>query len=137
MGALRQKVLRYIERNWCYMISKASFSWNSCEPNSRTLIELKRVVNDFYSDVECKRLHAPDISLLIPYNLFRGMSLVYVPGTDYETKDGMHLIEECHKNLVYETEIKVPFYKRIFGHLFYGIGKMAGNMKGMTVTYKK
>lgn len=129
--------LKGIGFNRCYTFSKASFSWNAYEPDSRTLTELEKVVNDFYSDVESKRLHAPDISLLIPYNLFRGMSLAYVPGKEYETKDGIYWTEECRKNLVYAPEIKVPFYKKPIGHLFYGIGKMAGKMKGMTVTYKK
>ena len=116
---------------------KRSFSWNAYEPDSRPLTELEKVVNDFYSDIESQRLHAPDISLLIPYNLFRGMSLVYVLGIEYETKDGIYWTEECRKNLVYAPEIKVLFYKKPMGHLFYGIGKMAGNMKRMTVTYKK
>lgn len=65
------------------------------------------------------------------------MSLAYVPGTEYETKDGIYWTEECRKDLVYAPEIKVPFYKKVIGHFFYGIGKMAGNTKGMIVTYRK
>lgn len=123
--------------NRCYTFSKASFSWNAYVPNNKTLISLRKVVQKFYKDVESKKLHNPKIELLIPYNLFRGMSLAYVPGTDYETEDGVYWTDECRKGLVYAPGIKVAFYKRPVGHLFYWIGKLAGNMKGMQVTYKK
>lgn len=129
--------LKGIGFNRCYMFSKATFSWNLYEPDNRTLTELKKTVKKFYSDVASKRLYPPNISLLIPYNLFRGMSLAYVPGTEYETKDGEYWTEECRKNSVYSPKVKVPFYKKLIGHLFYEIGKTAGNMKGMTVTYRK
>lgn len=129
--------LKGIGFNKCYLFSKASFSWNAYEPNSKTLAELKKTVTKFYKDIKSKKLHAPNVSVMIPYNLFRGMSLAYVPETEYETKDGIYWTEECRKDLVYAPEIKVPFYKKVIGHFFYGIGKMAGNTKGMIVTYRK
>lgn len=129
--------LKGIGFNRCLLFSKATFSWNAYEPNARTLKALKKIVHKFYNDVNSKKLHSPDISLLIPYNLFRGMSLAYVPGTEYETQDGVYWTENCRKKSVYAPEIKVPFYKKIVGFVFYGIGKMAGRMKGMKVTYRK
>ena len=123
--------------NRCYTFSKASFSWNSYVPNNKTLISLRKVVQKFYKDVKSKKVHDPKVKLLIPYNMFRGMSLAYAPGTDYETEDGVYWTEECRKGLVYAPGVKVAFYKKPIGYLFYWIGKLAGNMKGMQVTYKK
>lgn len=71
------------------------------------MISLRKVVQKFYKDVKSRKLHDPKAKLLIPYNLFRGMSLAYAPG------------------------IKVAFYKKPIGYLFYWIGKLAGNLKGM------
>lgn len=123
--------------NRCYTFSRASFSWNAYVPNNKTLNSLRKVVQKFYKDVESRKLYNPKTKLLIPYNLFRGMSLAYVPGTDYETEDGVYWTDECRKGLVYAPGIEVAFYKKPIGHLFYWIGKLAGNMKGMKVTYKK
>ena len=130
-------VLMGIGFNRCYTFSKASFSWNAYVPNNKTLISLRNVVHKFYKDVKSRKLHSPKIELLIPYNLFRGMSLAYVPGTDYETEDGVYWTDKCRKDLVYASGIKVTFFKKPIGHLFYWIGKMAGRMKKMQVTYKK
>ena len=123
--------------NRCYTFSRASYSWNAYVPNNKTLSSLRKVVQKFYKDVESRKLYNPKTKLLIPYNLFRGMSLAYVPGTDYETEDGVYWTDECRKGLVYAPGIEVAFYKKPIGHLFYWIGKLAGNMKGMKVTYKK
>lgn len=132
-----KSMLRGIGFNRCYCFSRPTFSWNAYKPDSRTLGILKKKVNKFYRDVKSKKLHSPATILLMPYNLFRGMSLAYAPGTEYETKDGVYWTEEERKNKVYDLHVKVPFYKRIVGHIFYGIGKMAGKMKRMRVTYKK
>lgn len=129
--------LKGIGFNRCYLFSKASFSWNAYEPNDRTLKALEKTVHKFYKDVNSGKLHSPGVSLLIPYNLFRGMSLAYVPGTEYATQDGVYWTEECRRKSVYAREVQVPFYKKTVGYLFYGIGKAAGKAKGMLVTYRK
>lgn len=129
--------LKGIGFNRCYIFSRAAFSWNAYEPDERTLTALNKKVNKFYKDVKSKKIHSPDVSLLIPYNLFRGMSLAYVPGTEYETLDGTYWTKECRRKLLYAPGVKVSFYKKPVGCLFYGIGKLAGKMKGMTVTYRK
>ena len=131
------KTLKGIGFNKCYTFYKSSLSWNAYKPDNRTLTALNKTVKKFYRDVKSKRLYSPDISLLIPYNLFRGMSLAYVPGTEYATKDGEHWTEECRMNSVYSPKIKVPFYKMIVGQLFYLMGKKMGSCKKMTVTYRK
>lgn len=129
--------LKGIGFNRCYIFTKASFSWNAYEPNDRTLKALKKTVHKFFKDVDSKKLHSPKTSLLIPYNLFRGMSLAYVPGNEYETQDGVYWSDESRRKSVYAQEVKVPFYKKIVGYVFYGIGKIAGKTKGMLVTYRK
>lgn len=129
--------LKGIGFNRCYIFSRASFSWNAYEPNDRTLIVLNKKVNKFYKDVNSGKLHSPDVLQLIPYNLFRGMSLAYVPGTKYETEDGVYWTKEYHRKSVYDPKVKVPFYKKPIGYIFYRIGKLAGKMKGMIVTYRK
>lgn len=110
---------------------------NTYEPDDRALIALNKKVSEFYKDVNSGKLQSPAASLLIPYNLFRGISLAYIPGTDYETQDGVYWTEACRKKSLYAPQIKVPFYKKPIGGMFYEIGKLAGKMKGMMVTYKK
>lgn len=129
--------LKGIGFNRCYIFSRATFSWNSYEPDERTLSALNKKVGKFYKDIVSGKLHSPATSLLIPYNLFRGMSLAYIPGTEYATLDGVYWTEEHRRKSVYDPSVKVPFYKKLIGLLFYGIGKFAGRMKGMTVTYRK
>lgn len=127
--------LKGIGFNRCYKFSVASYSWNDYQPKENTIHTLEKVTLKFYKDVKSTKLHSPSCMLLIPYNLFRGMSLAYVKGTPYETQDGIYWTEEYRKKEVYDTSINVPFYKKPIGHLFYVIGKMAG--KVITVTYKK
>lgn len=92
-----KRTLMGIGFNRCYTFSRASFSWNAYVLNNKTLSSLGKVVQKFYKDVESRKLHNPKIGLLIPYNLFRGMSLAYVPGTEYETEDGVYWTDECRK----------------------------------------
>lgn len=132
-----RSTLKGIGFNRCYIFSRASFSWNAYEPDDRTLIVLNKKVSMFYKDINRGKLHSPNVSLLIPYNLFRGMSLAYVPGTKYETEDGVYWTEECRRKSVYDPKVKVPFYKKPIGYIFYEIGELAGKMKGMMVTYRK
>lgn len=132
-----EKTLKGIGFNRCYLFSKASISWNAYIPKDKSIHSLKRIVSKFYKDITSKKLHSPSISLLIPYNLFRGMSLSYVPGTEYETEDGVHWTKECRKKSVYAPEVKVFFLKKPIGYLFYVIGKRAGRSKKMKVTYRK
>lgn len=129
--------LKGIGFNRCYIFSRASFSWNAYEPGDKTLAALMKKINKFYKDVNSEKLHSPSASLLIPYNLFRGMSLAYVPGTEYETEDGVYWTKECRKKSLYAPGVKVSFYKKPIGYMFYVIGKIAGKMKGMVVTYRK
>ncbi|HWS28512.1 MAG TPA: NAD(P)H-dependent oxidoreductase [Clostridia bacterium] len=121
--------------NRCYSFGAAAYSWNDYTISGKTAQRLEKTVRRFQRDVASKKLHSPSTLFLIPYNLFRGMSLACVKGTEYEAYDGIHWTEECRKNGVYDRSVPVPFYKKPLGQLFYGIGKMAG--KSMVVTYKK
>jgi len=59
----------------------------------------------FYKDISSGKLHSPSAILLIPYNLFRGMSLAYVEGSEYETKDGWYWTQDCRKDKVYDASV--------------------------------
>lgn len=139
-GAAAKSIVNFlygIGFNRCYSYAKASFSWNAYVPNDKTFAALNRKVKKFYKDILSQKLHSPSTRLLILYNLFRGMSLAYVPGTNYETEDGIYWTQESRRKKVYMPEVNVTWWKRPIGHMFYLVGKVAGSMKRMTVTYKK
>ncbi len=129
--------LKGIGFNRCYMFSAAAFSWNLYKPKQRATHRLAKVTNTFYRDVASGKMHYPVTNLLIPYNLFRGMSLAYVPGSEYETEDGRYWTEPVRKDMVYDGAVPVFILQKPIGYLFYWIGKIAGNIKSMQVTYKK
>jgi len=103
--------------------------------NDKIQSKCAKLAGIFHKDVASKKLHAPGLLVLIPYNLFRGMSLSYVKGTEYEYMDGIHWSEPIRSKKVYDPSIDVPFYKKPFGSLFYMIGKLSS--KFLTVTYRK
>ncbi len=127
--------LASIGYNRCYKLPLATTSWNDYKVGAKASLKIKKKALRFYKDIESGKLHAPKIGILIPYNLFRGMSLGYVKGTEYETEDGNHWSDERRAKSAYDIAIKVPFYKKPIGHFFYLIGKKAS--KVTTVTYKK
>jgi multimeric flavodoxin WrbA len=127
--------LKGIGFNRCYQFSAATYSWNDYKITEAASSKLMKITDKFHRDIISGRLHSPSCVLLIPYNLFRGMSLAYVRGTEYEIQDGVYWTEESRKKGVYHSAIPVPFYKKPIGHLFYIIGKIAG--RKYMVTYKK
>ena len=127
--------LRGIGFNRCYPFGAAAYSWNDYRIGGKTAGQLEKTVRRFQRDVASRKLHAPSALVLIPYNLFRGMSLTYAKGAEYETRDGLHWTEACRRNGVYDRSVPVPLYKRPLGALFYWVGKMAGPK--LTITYKK
>lgn len=139
-GAAAKSIISFLKGigfNRCYSFSTASFSWNAYEPKTSTRLKLAKLTKKFYRDVASGKLHYPATTLLMPYNLFRGMSLAYVPGTEYETQDGIHWTDPDRKGRVYDSAVPVRFTQKLVGHLFYLIGKMAGKIKSMQVTYRK
>jgi len=123
--------------NRCYLFSQSSFSWNDYKPVEKTKKRLRKKTIAFYQDVKSKKLYGPSYKILIPYNLFRGMSLFYTKDSEFPTKDGEHWTKKYRKNKVYDALVFVPRYKRPIGHFFYAIGKFAGSRKKFQVTYKK
>lgn len=121
--------------NRCYIFATASNSWNDYRPDDKAKMKLSKITQRFYQDVRSKKLHSPSAALLIPYNLFRGMSLAYVKGAEYETKDGDFWTEENRKKHVYDPAVPVSLYKRPIGHLFYLVGILGG--KFVKITYRK
>ena len=141
-GVFADKTVKYlagtlmaIGYNRCYKLPIAACSWNNYQPNQKGKGKIKKAALKFYDDVASEKLHSPAVGFMIPYNLFRGMSLGYVKGTEYETEDGNFWTEPKRSKCTYDPAVKVPFYKKPIGHLFYAIGKMAS--KSVTVTYKK
>jgi multimeric flavodoxin WrbA len=127
--------LKAIGFNKCYLFSVASYSWNAYLPKQNTKEALHKITTRFIEDVESRKLHVPDWDLLIPYNLFRGMSQSYIKGSEFETEDGVFWTQEDRKKYVYDSNIKLPFYYVPIGKLFYLLGKLMG--KRFMITYKK
>lgn len=127
--------LKGIGFNSCRIFPVAAMSWNDYRVSEKTRERLKRTVRAFLGDVSSPRLKSPSALLLIPYNLFRGMSIHYAKGTAYETEDGAHWLDESRRRGVYDPSVPVPFYIRPVGHFFYFLGRVLGGR--MTVTYKK
>jgi multimeric flavodoxin WrbA len=127
--------LKGIGFNKCYRISIRSISWNSYEPNKSQEEKIKKCATKFGDDVLSRKIHFQSTGLLIPYNIFRGMSIYYVTGTEYETEDGIYWSEEVRRKRVYDSSVPLMPHQIVVGTLFYMIGKSAG--KNMIVTYKK
>jgi len=127
--------LQGIGFNRCYSFGVAALSWNDYQVSGQAAQRLEQTTRRFWRDVASGKLHNPSALVLIPYNLFRGMSLAYTKGAEYETCDGLHWTEECRKNGVYDRSVPVPLYKRPLGQLFYWIGKTVG--RRLVVTYRK
>ena len=130
-------MLKSIGFNRCYLFSAASYSWNNYVPKLKTVKSLLKITDKFYKDISSRKLYSPSAILLIPYNLFRGMSLAYAAGSEYETKDGWYWTQDDRKGKVYDASVHVPLYKKPIGYLFYLIGKAAGKLNWMQVTYRK
>lgn len=112
-----------------------SLSWNDYQPGVKTLKRLAGCCTAFQRDVASRQLHNASALLMIPYNLFRGMSLSCAPDTPYPTRDGVHWTDPARANSCYGPPIPVPFYKKPLAAVFYLLGKRMG--KHLLVTYKK
>lgn len=49
-----------------------------------------------------QKMHSPSCAVLIPYNLFRGMSFDYKKGTEYEAEDGVFWQRKDRINRAYD-----------------------------------
>lgn len=127
--------LRGMGFNKCYKFPITTHSWNAYSLDDKMINKCAKTAKTFHDDVSSMKKHAPKWLILIPYNLFRGMSLGYVKGAEYEYMDGAHWSDPVRANKVYDPVIPVPFYKKPFGSLFYTIGKIAP--KFITITYRK
>ena len=121
--------------NWCYILPISVISWNNYIPTEKHKRKAEAAARKFYEDTASKKLHAPSYPILIPYNLFRGMSFGYVKGTEYETQDGVFWQEKNRINRAYAADVPMPVFKRFFGNMFYLLGRIMS--KHIIVTYKK
>ncbi len=126
--------LRGIGFNRCYPFGAAAYSWNDYRIGPETAGQLQKTVRRFQRDLASRKPRHPSALVLIPYNLFRGMSLAYAKGAEYETRDGLHWTEECRRSGVYDRSVPVPFFMKPMGALFYWIGRATS--KTLTITYK-
>lgn len=129
--------LKGIGFNRCLCFTAASFSWNSYSPSEKTKKKLLKTAEKFFKDVSSGKLHHPSAVLLIPYNLFRGMSIAYAPGTEFETEDGRYWTDPIRSKRAYDNAVPLLLSHKAIGHLFYSIGKIAGRVKSMQITYRK
>lgn len=127
--------LKGIGFNYCYKLPIASHSWNAYKINDKTKLKCKKLAEKFHKDVSSNKMHEPTFTVLIIYNLFRGISPAYAEGTEYETEDGAYWTNPLRSKSTYNPLITVPVYKKAFGNAFYVIGKAAN--KFVTITYKK
>ena len=127
--------LRGIGYNRCYSIKVASTSWNAYEPKAKEIYQLRKVTSKFVKDICSGKIHYQKTSVMIPYNLFRGMCRYYIKGTEYETVDGEYWTEEERAHRAYDSAVPLQVYQRVLGAFFCEIGKKLG--KKMIVTYRK
>lgn len=118
--------------NKCYGISIASISWNAYQITEKHHRIINLTTDRFITDVASGRQHYPQVLVLIPYNLFRGMSINFLPGATYETEDGNYYFNQKR---VYDASVPLLPHHRLFGSIFYWIGRISA--KFMVVTYKK
>ncbi|HAW70902.1 MAG TPA: NADPH-dependent oxidoreductase [Firmicutes bacterium] len=123
--------------NRCYRLSIAAISWNAYVPGARELRKISKKTSRFAKDVRSRKLHAPSLLSLIPYNIMRGMGQNYAPGSEYPTADGVFWTDAARKGYAYFPEVRLSLVKRAFGQMFYTIGKTLGGQKSLLVTYKK
>lgn len=121
--------------NRCYTLPISSYSWNNFSPHKKIIKKCKKAANKFHEDVKSLKMHSPSLSVLMAYNIFRGMSLGYVKGNEYPTEDGIYWTESIRAKNAYDVAIPLPIYKKIYGNIFYGVGKIIA--KFITITYKK
>ncbi|NLG04603.1 MAG: NAD(P)H-dependent oxidoreductase, partial [Clostridia bacterium] len=115
--------LRGIGVNKCYGLCIRSISWNAYQIHTKDEMKIKKAAKKFADDVKSSKLHKPNTLILIPYNLFRGMSVYYQKGTEYETLDGTYYMDPDRKKTVYDKQIPVSFFQKIMGTMFYQLGK--------------
>lgn len=121
--------------NRCYQLPIAAISWNDYNSTEKHKRKMRSISKKFYEDVASKKLHAPSYSVLIPYNLFRGMSFDYREGKEYEMRDGIFWEENDRISKAYDSSVPLPIYKKLFGNMFYVMAKKIS--KYMIVTYRK
>ncbi|MHB8061235.1 MAG: flavodoxin family protein [Ruminiclostridium sp.] len=121
--------------NRCYQLPVNALSYNAYKPTDKHIKKSQNVSLKFYEDLASGKLHSPTLGALIPYNIFRAMSYDYSAGAEFETQDGHFWEDEGLIDTTYFPKVPLPIYKKLFGNMFYWIGKTMS--KKMIVTYKK
>jgi len=121
--------------NRCYQLPISAISWNDYQPTEKDLRKSTAIAKKFYEDVMSKKMHSPSFSSVLCFNLFRGMSIEYRKGTEFETKDGTFWEQEGYDGVTFSPQIPMPIHKKLFGSMFFVLAKMMS--KKMAVTYKK
>jgi len=121
--------------NRCLQLPINALSYNDYKPTKKHIRKSLKVAREFYKALASEKLHAPSFSALISYNLFRGMSRSYIPGTKYETYDGIYWDETGLVSETYSPKVFLPIYKNLFGKIFYWLGNTMS--KHLIATYKE
>lgn len=122
--------LRGMGVNKCYGIWIRSVSWNAYIMKSNDQKKIYMATEKFSKDVQSGKMHYPKTDVLIPYNLFRGISKTYVHGSEYETKNGEYHSNLAKKNIAYDSKIPLLVHQRIIVSVFFLIGKIASKIYG-------
>lgn len=119
--------------NKSYQLPIVALSWNAYEPARQDLQKAERAAQRFYQDIKQKRLYAPSIGVLIPFNIFQAMYPAPGPENDFPTEDNNFWPK--YSGMQYAPGIPLPVHKRLLGKLIFFIGKHLA--KRMIITYKK
>ena len=123
--------------NRCYKASFASVSWNAYEPREKDIRKITKAALKFASDAASGKLHSPKLKNLMPYNIMRGMGQHYTSDSEYPTMDGIWWTAPERRASAYFPQVKISVFKRLFGSVFFELGKALGGSKNMKVTYRK
>lgn len=120
--------------NRCFQLPVASMSYNAYKPTAKDKQKCFSVTGKFYNALSGEKLRTPSLKALMPYNMFRGLSRNYRPGTEYETCDGSYWDQAGLADKPYFPGIKLPVYKTLYGNFCCWVGDNIS--KHFVVTYK-
>jgi multimeric flavodoxin WrbA len=120
--------------NSCFQLPLASMSYNAYKPTTKDKQKCFSVTRRFYRALSAEMLKTPSFKALMPYNLFRGISRNYGPGSEYETYDGSYWDRTGLADKPYFPEIQLPVYKALYGNFCCWAGDKIG--KHFVVTYR-
>lgn len=119
--------------NRCYQLPITALSWNAYKPTKKDLKKTYDTTRRFYYDVKSRKMHVPNVGVLIPFNLFQAMCVGNKGEEDYPTADNNFWPK--YMGMRYAPGIPMTPAKKFTGWLIYLAGKKLS--KSMVITYEK